>query len=168
MHFFSDTYEIEHVIELFREEIRAGIHGEIAYLTDNVTRTLQQYVRDMGDESDYSLFMECQTCSDVLHMLDFFRFDGSRMAAKSLSDLYFLNDCYGPKEALENPRHYFEILDELENNLKLTLLYKLQVSSIRGAILGGKKKKGKKPYVIIFALESLVKKRKGNLTLRPC
>jgi len=90
------------------------------------------------------------------------------MAAKSLSDLYFLNDCYGPKEALENPRHYFEILDELENNLKLTLLYKLQVSSIRGAILGGKKKKGKKPYVIIFALESLVKKRKGNLTLRPC
>ncbi|WP_319584903.1 hypothetical protein [uncultured Pseudodesulfovibrio sp.] len=147
MEFFTDTAEIEHVMNLLREEIRIGALGDITPLIDRIILSLQTHVKGFKNLEEYSLFMDCQSCSDVLHYSPYFKYDDTRAAADALCTLFFMKE----DAKTENQDDLFSQVPELEQRLKSVLLYKFQGPSVAASILRSKRPPQSKKLEGVFA-----------------
>lgn len=163
--FFSDTYEIDHVIDLLADSANADAVEELSQLIDGVVLMLLRHVKSFGLEEDYELLKSCLEYSDITHSYDFFRYEDTKVAADALGSLLFLKESMDSWEQGELHDLLQSVLKDLKIQLKMVLLYHFQAASVSGAISASKTKRPKKCPAIYYVAYNIVRKANGTITV---
>lgn len=172
MRYFEDIPEIEHVMDILRDDIKAGVLGDSIGILNKIALMLKTYVKNFKDKDESWLFSQCQSCSDTLHHRSFCKYEETRGAMEALSTLLFLKE--GMETAVpEDQESQFSQVAELEERLKKVLLFKYQGPGIRasekGTALRRKRKVHNKKKEGIFAFACHCVKIEGvDVTPQQC
>ncbi len=162
--FYTDTFEIEHVIEILGNNAKAGDLEGFRRLIRHEVDVLQGQLAAWGE--DFSLLFEAENTSDILHAMEFYESKPFvRPFENALAACFFVLDWW---EDL-NEEDVEGFLKELEVNLRYALLSELEELSYVEARRNAGRKKGKRKkhlaimQAILDALERSGKKTSKDI-----
>lgn len=158
--FYTDTFEIERVIEILGNNAKAGDLEGFRLLIRREVAVLQGQLAAWGE--DFSLLFEAEDTSDILHAMEFYESKPFvRPFASALAACFSVLDWW--EDLSEEDVEGF--LKELDVNLRYALLSELEELSYVEARRDRGRKKGKRkkhPAIMKAILDAL--KRPGNKT----